>query len=178
MYVFISVSFKKFAIYLHNKLDDVTTRCSYIKTKVILKEMQIDKAVSQIDLLSNKIKGVCVRLQRAEEQNNKIFMHHLEIQLVTLENVRCAYYRFIACQKRDLAELLPQMFDLDNEMVMLRERMEKDNSENEEFKCDDSENDDSESDESECDESECDEIMDQSKKVDKHDTKSNLQHLA
>ena len=176
------MSFNNSATNLRNRLDDVTTRLSYINSKVVLKEMQMAKAVSQIDLLTNKIKGVRVRLQRAEEQNNVIFINHLEMELTTLENVRCAFHRFISSRRRDVVELEHQMNDLDNEMAMLTEKMEdddldSDDSESDEFESDEFESDEFESDEFECDEFEsvkfkCDDsgsdrIVDRSKKRNK-----------
>ena len=143
-----------FAKYLQNRLDDVNTRFSDNKSKAILKKMQIAKAVSQIDLLTNKIKGVRVRLQRAEEQNNVIFINPLEMELTTLENVRCVYHRFIAHRRRDLLKLEFQKNDLGNEMMMLVTRMNGGYSDNDDSDSDDSESDDSESDDSESDDSE------------------------
>ena len=106
---FFSVSSNNYTTYLQHRLD-VTTRCSYIKAKVILKRQQIVEAISHIDLLTNKIKGVRVSLQ-----NNDIFKSHLEMELSTLEYVRSTYHRFIAYRRRDLVELKSQTNDLFNE---------------------------------------------------------------
>ena len=139
--MFFSVSSNNYATYLQHRLD-VTTKCSYIKKKVILKREQIVEAISHIDLLTNRIKGVRVTLQ-----NKDIFKNHLEIELSTLEYVRSTYHRFIAYRRRDLVELKSQTNDLFNEMAMITERMLTERMED----------DDSDSDESDCDESDCDE---------------------
>ena len=142
---------------------EILTKSSHTKDKVNLKRKQISKAFSQIDLLSNKIKGVQVRQQRAEEQNNEIFKKHLEMELSTLENVQCAYHRFIASRRRDLQELIQQIFDLQDDLDMLHNDLmslkievgdwdsdESDHDESDEFESDDEfEFDHSESDESE-----------------------------
>ena len=156
------MSSTNYATYLQNRLD-VTTRCSDIKTKVILKRQQIVEAISHIDLLTNKIKRVRVTLQ-----NNDIFQNHLEMELSTLEYVRSTYHRFIAYRRRDLVELKSQTNDLFNEMAMitermLTERMEDDDSDSDEsdcdkFDCDESESGEFESDEFESDEFESDEF--------------------
>ena len=153
---FFSVSSNNYATYLQNRLD-VTTRCSYIKAKVILKRQQIVEAISHIDILTNRIKGVRVTLQ-----NNDIFKNHLEMELSTLVYVRSTYYRFIAYRRRDLVELKSQTNDLFNEMAMLTERMltkrmEDDDSGSDESDCDESDCNESDCDESDCDESDCDE---------------------
>ena len=145
-----------YATYLQNRLD-VTTRCSYIKAKVILKRQQIVEAISHIDILTNMIKGVRVTLQ-----NNDMFKNHLEMELSTLVYVRSTYHSFIASRRRDLVELKSQTNDLFNEMAMLTERMltermEDDDSDSDESDCDESDCDESDCDESDCDESESDE---------------------
>ena len=147
---------------------------------MILKKKQVSKAFRQIDLLSNKIKGVRVRHQRAEEQNNEIFKKHLEMELSTLEGVLCAYHRFIASRRRDLQELIQQIFDLQDDLDMLHNDLmslkievedsdsdESDYDESDEFECDHSESDESESDEIKCDDSESDKIADLSERMDK-----------
>ena len=151
------MSSNNYATYLQHRLD-VTTRCSYIKKKVILKRQQIVEAISHIDILTNKIKGVRVTLQ-----NNDIFKDHLEMELSTLEYVRSTYHRFIAYRRRDLVELKSQTNDLFNEMAMLTERMltemmEDDDSDSDESDCDKSDCDEFESDESESGEFESDEF--------------------
>ena len=150
------MSSNNYATYLQNRLD-VTTRCSYIKAKVILKRQQIVEAISHIDILTNRIKGVRVTLQ-----NNDMFKNHLEMELSTLVYVRSTYHRFIASRRRDLVELKSQTNDLFNEMAMLTERMltermEDDDSDSDESDCDESDCDESDCDESDCDESESDE---------------------
>ena len=145
------MSSNNYATYLQHRLD-VTTRCSYIKKKVILKRQQIVEAISHIDILTNRIKGVRLTLQ-----NNDIFKDHLEMELSTLEYVRSTYHRFIAYRRRDLVELKSETNDLFNEMAMLTERMLTEKMEHDDSDSDESDCDESDCDEFDCDDSDCDE---------------------
>ena len=159
--------------YRRHKFEEFQTRFSHIKATVFLKHKQIDKAVTQVDLLTNKIEGVCARYRVAIYQQNEIFKNSLNIELQTLERIRSVYNRFIVLREDDLEELDIQLFDLANEMQA--ERIQKQKSENNESEigehgCYENEIDEDDSYEYEFDESDIDEYENEESESDESES--------
>ena len=69
------------------------------------------RAGRQIIILSNKIKDLNARYQRAQKEDRKTFRYTLRLQLATIEGMRNMFYEYLARKAEELDAIQDQLVE-------------------------------------------------------------------
>ena len=79
---------------------------------------KFERACQQVEALDREIDENTDRLERAEEAGNQVFMHMLNMRLLTLEETRKMYALFVTKVGQQVQELQQELAQLEASLLM------------------------------------------------------------
>ena len=79
---------------------------------------KLDRALDQVEALDREIDENTDRLERAEEAGNQVFMHMLNMRLLTLEETRKMYALFVTKVGQQVQEQQQELAQLEASLLM------------------------------------------------------------
>ena len=76
-------------------INNIWSELYEMEKKRTTREEHMENAKEQFNVLLCQYQGIIVRHRRAKQQNNPLFIHHLEIKLDTIDGVLSMYKRYI-----------------------------------------------------------------------------------